>query len=218
MENKFINSSSWMRDSLHLIGHRNLFDLVLPGTHDSAAYKFSDDYMPGSQKKSVQFWINIADRLIKNKIKNIEITQTLDIYHQLKKGARYLDIRAGWFKNKWYTYHCHVGPKLSEVLSDVLKFLEKYKCEVVILEISHFRNHSPECFEALQKIICKYLGNFLCPLNPEKKFPIFDIIKQGKRAIVMMPKGFNKKLNIWPDKILKNSYPNKSVRVLGLGC
>ena len=210
MDHRYINASTWMRDSLHLIGHKSLFNLVLPGTHDSAAYEFSDDYMPGSQKKSVQFWINLTDGLIKNLIKNIEITQTLDVYHQLKRGARYLDIRAGWFKKKWYTYHCHVGPTLKKVLTDVAKFLNKYECEIVIVEISHFRNHTPDSIEKLKFLIQKHLSKFLCHLDPSTEFPVFNLISQNRRAIVMLPKGHDKKLFIWPDKALKNSYPNKN--------
>ena len=210
MDHRYINASTWMRDSLHLIGHKSLFNLVLPGTHDSAAYEFSDDYMPGSQKKSVQFWINLTDGLIKNLIKNIEITQTLDVYHQLKRGARYLDIRAGWYKKKWYTYHCHVGPTLKKVLTDISKFLNKYECEVVIIEISHFRNHNQESIEKLKLLIQKHLSKFLCHLDPSTEFPIFNLISSNRRAIVMLPKGHDKKLFIWSDKALKNSYPNKN--------
>lgn len=210
MDERFINSSTWMRDTLHLIGHKSLTDLVLPGTHDSAAYKFSDKYMPGAQSKKVQRIINITDFLIKNIIKSVEITQELTVYKQLKRGARYLDIRAGWLDHKWYTYHCHAGPTVEKVLKDVKRFLKKYECEVVIIEISHFRNKTTESEGVLKALILNYLGDMLCDVNPTLKFPLFDIISRNKRAIVCMPKLHDSKMCIWSDSILKNSYPNKS--------
>ena len=210
MDKRFINSSTWMRDTLHLIGHKSLTDLVLPGTHDSAAYKFTDKYMPGAQSKKVQRIINLADFLIKNIIKSVEITQELTIYKQLKRGARYLDIRAGWLDHQWYTYHCHAGPTVEKVLKDIQRFLKKHECEVVIIEISHFRNKTPESEKILKALIENYLGDMLCDKNPSQNFPLFDIISRNKRAIVCMPKINDPEKCIWGDSILKNSYPNKN--------
>ena len=95
MELKYIQKSTWIRDSLHIIGHKTLFDLTLPGSHDTAAFKFRNAVMPGTTSNFVEFLISASGSLIDKNVIKMEQTQELDTYNQLLAGARYLDIRVG---------------------------------------------------------------------------------------------------------------------------
>lgn len=211
MDLKYIQPATWMRDSLHIIGHKTLLEITIPGTHDSAAYRFTNILMPGSQSDFVEFLIKNTGGLIDDTIKHMETTQELNVYEQLLAGARYLDIRAGWLNNEWLTYHCHVGDKLEKVLLDVKRFLDCFDCEIVIVEISHFRskNSTPNVDE-LHRIIFSSLGEHMFPVRYNLDFTIGEMIESQKRAIVTVPKYFDENRGLWKSKFLKNTYPEKN--------
>ena len=199
-----------MRDSLHVIGHRTLKEIVIPGTHDSAAYKQSDTLMPGTQTNFVEFLIKNSGGLLHETIKKLETTQEIDVYEQLLAGARYIDIRAGWIDGEWMTYHCHVGEKLELVLRDIERFLDFHECEVVIVEISHFKSkNSQPNKEELYRIIMEHLGDKLYPVNYRLDFTVSEVVRSGRRAIVALPKNYDDEgRGIWRNSFIKNTYPD----------
>lgn len=210
MEPKFIQPSTWMRDSLHIIGHKTLQELVLPGTHDSGAYSFTNQIMPGSVSGAVHKIISIGSGLLTKSINKMEKTQVLTVYKQLKAGTRYLDLRAGYINHDWYIYHCHTGPKVKDVLKDVKKFLSKHECEVVIIEISHFRNGSPESYKKLNGIIEEELSEYFLYKETPLNTPLFTLISSSQRALVCVPKIHTMSEGLWNNNIIKNTYPNKN--------
>ncbi|OMJ79644.1 hypothetical protein SteCoe_20322 [Stentor coeruleus] len=210
MEPKYIQASTWMRDSLHIIGHKTLQELVLPGTHDSGAYSFTKQIMPGSVSGAVHKIIKIGSGLLTKSINKMEKTQMLTVYKQLKAGTRYLDLRAGYINDDWYIYHCHTGPKLQEVLQDVKKFLSKHECEFLIIEISHFRNGSPETYKKLQIIIEEELFEYFVYKETPLDTPLFTLISSSQRALVCVPKIHKISNFLWNNNFIKNTYPNKN--------
>jgi len=87
----------------------------MPGTHDSGTYTFS---------KSKLF-------------SAAGLTQNVDIYEQLSRGMRYLDVRvASSPSGETAIYHgCLEGGKFSEVLSEIKRFLDEHRGEFVILDV-----------------------------------------------------------------------------------
>ena len=110
-------SADWMAE---LDGSLRLTDLVLPGTHDSAA-----------RYVGLPFFSRCQD---------------LSIAEQLEAGARYLDIRLGTEDSKLKLMHgfvnCKTGPMLwdgtlylEDVLADCYAFLEAHPTETILFAV-----------------------------------------------------------------------------------
>ena len=106
-----MRTSSWMGDLGDQIASKPLKDLAIPGSHDSGTY---DMVQVGCAAQGV------------------------DVYEQLRAGARYLDLRAKWCANDYYFYHGYFASanKLSSVLDQIQRFLKEdnNKTEVLILD------------------------------------------------------------------------------------
>lgn len=130
--------ASWMQDNLALLGDKSLKQLMLPASHDAGMYLsgFLD--------------------------KDFGKTQTLDLYDQLSNGIRYFDLRPLYKNNELYIYHGSItGPKLSDVLDQIKKFMEEGHHELVILKFSHYGAFNLHIYPKLVDEIDHKLGNWL---------------------------------------------------------
>lgn len=73
-------------------------------------------------------------------------TQSLPIHKQLIDGVRYFDIRVEKKRNaELVIYHSIAkGQTFTQVVDDILKFMETNTTELVILDFQHFKNDSME--------------------------------------------------------------------------
>jgi hypothetical protein len=112
-----------MGDLGNKIGSIYLKDLTIPGSHDSGTYGM---VVPGCAAQGV------------------------NVYEQLRAGARYLDLRAMWHMFDYHIYHGEVASlnKLSSVLDQIQQFLKENKNEVLILD---FRLYPRKDKEELQE-------------------------------------------------------------------
>lgn len=107
---------SWMQT----VQNTPLWSLVLPGTHNSCAYK------------SKNYLLNFR-RIMDN--------QHLTIYEQLMMGVRVLDIRICFRKssslsqNEYWVCHTFLVMPLDEALDQINTFLKEHPTELVVLEI-----------------------------------------------------------------------------------
>jgi hypothetical protein len=117
-----INTSSWMGDLGYQIGSCQLKDLTIPGSHDSGTYGM---LVPGCDAQGV------------------------DVYEQLRAGARYLDLRAMWHMADYHMYHGDVASlnRLSSVLDQIQQFLKENKNEVLILDFRLYPRKDKEELE-----------------------------------------------------------------------
>ena len=110
---------NWMS----LFENYSLWDLVLPGSHDSAAY------------------------ISKNKLLYLQkymLTQSLSIYEQMKAGVRVLDLRVVGYINyeedgpdakmEYWLAHTAIIVPLKLVLQEILTFINENPSEVLVLE------------------------------------------------------------------------------------
>lgn len=113
-------TSCWMKN---LKDEAVISELVIPGSHDSSTYSMEPTSSNNLIAKAAQ-------------------TQDMNVYGQLKLGARSLDLRGDEVFGKIVANHGVVtGCEVSEVLRDILKFSEENPTEVTILI---FRNCSKE--------------------------------------------------------------------------
>lgn len=101
----------WMANQA--VQSQGLFDLTLPGTHNSGMYP-----LPGGPTSNYGI-----------------ISQSLNVSQQLHMGVRYLDMAVAWdgVKAVMSNGRYQGTPSLRAVLQDVLQFLQEYDQEVVVL-------------------------------------------------------------------------------------
>lgn len=131
-------NSTWMGDLKHVIQDKRLHEIVLPGTHNAGSYS-CDPFDPAPFAPGISLhWLS---RLWCCVSKNFAICQAADVTHQLRSGARYLDIRVCYDERGGIlrTEHSLYGSPLRDVLSQVSAFVQTHESEIVIVELKHFR-------------------------------------------------------------------------------
>jgi hypothetical protein len=121
-----VASESWMKS---IKDDTPLYELVLPGTHDSAAYTMN---------------VPIAREFV--------VTQTSNISEQLTRGIRYVDFRVGVCEgttNSMCMFHGKVYLKLSlgAAVGMVKSFLAQSPSETVVMRLQHENGKEPDDFQ-----------------------------------------------------------------------
>ncbi|CAG9315127.1 unnamed protein product [Blepharisma stoltei] len=210
-----INPASWMSDSLEFIGQKTLKEITLPGTHDSGAYWLGDVWMPDAGSDWPNEAAAVGQKIGKNETwvtRNFALAQDQNLYQQLLGGIRYLDIRSGWDNttNQWVTFHYLCGSPITELFGNISKFMEEYKNEILVLEVSHFSGFpSHQNIRDLRAMIIEYFGEFIYPVNLSFNFTINDMIESGKTVIVTMSE--EDSAPIWPGDTIYNTYANSPI-------
>ncbi len=171
------NSSSddyahWMERLFPVLQDLPLWQITVPGSHDSGAYRLSNAIAPGgSAPEWIQNLLRIGDQIplvgqdldnfILEVLHDWSLTQSLDIAGQLNLGIRYLDLRPTFYQNNFYAYHSLVGPSFADILGQIKSFLNNISRELVILDFSHFANFQDEQHAQFISLIQETLGNLL---------------------------------------------------------
>jgi hypothetical protein len=88
-------TANWMERLYQDHPDTRLRDIIIPGTHDSATHEINKK---SPLPEDAPGFFKIAKRTVANMSK----TQKNDIYGQLLRGSRYLDLRVTDYKNKLY--------------------------------------------------------------------------------------------------------------------
>ena len=134
----------WMEEHSESLQELKIGDLMLVGAHDAGAYR---DYQ------------GIGDD---NWATSAVFAQEEDLLHQLIWGARFLDIRAGFYPTTderfWLVHGIIKTHPMMEGINDVKEFLANTK-EIVVWEINTFE----QVFDLLLNQICGSWQNCLEP-------------------------------------------------------
>ncbi|WP_196891969.1 phosphatidylinositol-specific phospholipase C domain-containing protein [Aureivirga marina] len=118
-------------------------------------------------------------------------TQDQNIYQQLHHGSRFFDLRLDGNLN---IYHGPVGgPSVDHVLSDVRKFMEEGREELVILKFSHFKDINEDKYKTLITKIQESLGNYLYENTTGRRLgdiTIGEFVGEGGRILVLVDENF----------------------------
>lgn len=149
-----IDRTSWMADSLSLIGDKSLMEIAMPASHDAG--------MGITQNCRLGDGCNTQ-------------TQNHTILGQLEVGSRYFDIRPVTYNGTMYTGHYTVndtlgtlgcnGQSIADVLNNVKSYLENGR-DIVILKFSHYfnRNSGGGFSDEQMKILLDQVTQALQPL------------------------------------------------------
>ncbi|MDX7986058.1 hypothetical protein FE392_01735 [Xenorhabdus sp. 12] len=120
-----INAESWMQDHRNILGDYSLEEICIPGSHDAGM-------------SSVTWITTFASECN-------TLTQTNNIFGQLKLGTRYFDIRPVIQDDKFYTGHYSKivlaweganGESLDSIIDGINQFT-KNNNEVIIIRLNH---------------------------------------------------------------------------------
>jgi hypothetical protein len=113
-------------------------EIALLGAHDAFSSKINkkSDIDPNSANKLLG---NKAIRLILGDmfVRLAKAQKSLP-YDLAVKGVRYFDGRVTYADNDWYTMHSFLSQPFSEVLTDLMRFLQGHPGEFIVLDIQHF--------------------------------------------------------------------------------
>ncbi len=145
-------TANWMGRLYQDHPDTRLRDIIIPGTHDSATYNiYKNSPFPAGTSKLF--------KLAKKTVANMSKTQNKDIYWQLLRGVRYLDLRVTDYQNELYIVHGMISVDLETVLKDIRKFRKEYPREIIFIDFQ--KMPKPKYFSKLHELIQKYLGEFL---------------------------------------------------------
>jgi len=183
-----LNSSSWMLDNKNVLYNRNLYEISLPGTHDSGSYNITGNKFIDIPLE-YQVLINLAKYLgipIDKLVKGWTQTQLVNITQQLNLGIRYLDLRICFYNDTWYIHHNFIiGLPLITILKQIEEFLIINQGEIVIIELSHIYNETDKNIEILNKTINDNLSTFTYKNKIYKNETIGELIGLGQRLIIV---------------------------------
>lgn len=120
---------SWMTDKIELIRNIKISELVIPGTHNSAAY-ILDLKRPTPPK--FQRYLPLLS-LASYFVEKWTLNQKANVYDQLNMGIRSIDLRLSYVEGTFYTSHTFACVKLDVILDQINKFLTENPNEVLFI-------------------------------------------------------------------------------------
>ena len=210
------NRSEWMRNApwLH---NRSLYEITLPGTHDSGAYMLYNHYLRGFVADWIEHAMELAQLLhidVYHIVKMWALSQTGSVAEQLRAGARYIDLRCSWNGTAWVTFHFEQGVPCSVLMRDVSDFLNTFTSEIVYVELgSESSPNKKEPDESIMKLLYNDIRDTLLPYHiPTNSdlhsLTLHQLVKANTRCLIASPHRqpeYKTKIFI-SDSIIHNSY------------
>uniref|UniRef100_A0A4W6CUN4 Phosphatidylinositol-specific phospholipase C X domain-containing protein n=1 Tax=Lates calcarifer TaxID=8187 RepID=A0A4W6CUN4_LATCA len=199
---QFTSYRDWMAQLPVELHNTPLFNLAIPGSHDSMSYDLdinSSIIEPDKLKKLSKIYC--ARKIVRK----WAVTQEETITKQLDAGVRYLDLRIARKANdtdptRLYFYHgLYTRTDVETVLKEINDWAEKHPKEIVILALSNFKGFDKNIKEQLHN----HLINFIKTLFGAKLFLRMNIptLKrcwdQGRNVIVSYDYPANQHPEIW---------------------
>ncbi|KXJ26691.1 PI-PLC X domain-containing protein 3 [Exaiptasia diaphana] len=187
-EGKADDFSRWMENLPNEKQLCFLKDLVMPGSHDSGTFYLDQSSEIGPDASAgIQNLCSVFGRLAKSVVYSWSITQSLNIYQQLKAGIRYLDLRVAFrpLDNEIRIVHALYGSTISEILEEVQMFTNENPKEVVILDFNHFYNMDCEAHQRLADTLLGMFGEVMrIPGKDGLNFTLQDMWGNDEKVII----------------------------------
>ncbi|XP_046652432.1 PI-PLC X domain-containing protein 1-like isoform X1 [Daphnia pulicaria] len=183
---------SWMWQNREKLGSVPLYQLFLPGTHNSGSYR------PYNGHSSDTVFMRYL------------ICQDEDIFHSLSYGIRYLDVRVGYYPERddkfWLNHnYARVNP-LRFLIEDLKNFLEVTR-EIVILDFHRFpvgfsqntlRNR--ETHDRLVKLLSDKLSDYMVPSSFGPMTTMNDLWAINRTLIIVYADDWTRSSHpfLWP--------------------
>lgn len=167
----------WMEENYYHLRDKLINQIIMPGSHNSAAYKLDLNENVGSHKEKFGISCARSFKSVKNIIKDWTLTQNSNIYQQLTSGIRVFDFHLSFDikREKYYLSNIFPVLDLEDCLDQILDFLKENCNEILILSFNEDRNHCSNIkfrniLEVI-KIIKNKIGQYL--VSKKDKFPTY---------------------------------------------
>lgn len=182
--------ANWMQDLPIQKKEHPINKILLPGTHNSHAYRIDFSRIMGKWK-----WVRFPIRLIpfaRKILSDWTKTQRQDLTAQLHAGIRYFDFRVSYDEKekRYYLTHTFTCMPLEEALNDIKRFMEAHPGEVLLISAKSDWEHrqvmcQPVREKELLKIVEKSLGSLLCPPRPlnDCSMSIRELTQRNQRIL-----------------------------------
>jgi hypothetical protein len=175
----------WMQSTLDTIGSKWLREISMPASHDSGMSEVTGLY---------------------GGVKHNTLTQTFNVFDQLRLGARYLDMRPVSFRRNFWTGHFQKGTigavgcsgrSLNKIVADINRFTDLYPGELIIIDISHDMNsnnmYKPFTINKWQNLykVLNQINDLWIPTSDDipvdlSTLPLSSFITPGSRSSVLI--------------------------------
>lgn len=167
--------SRWMGCCRAYFGEQTLWEMCLPGSHDTLTYDLGTTVSQSEQAAPI---LNFLDKIkllgVGEFIRAQSQTQTLTITEQLNAGMRFLDLRVSWEgpdPSDWHGVHFVItNQKFASYLVELRTWLTQHPTEMVVAWISYhgdpcapYPGATPAAYAALSASIAEALGNMIVP-------------------------------------------------------
>ncbi|XP_019380396.1 PREDICTED: PI-PLC X domain-containing protein 1 isoform X1 [Gavialis gangeticus] len=162
-------NSQWMSQLPESLWNVPLYNLSLPGSHDTMSYCL-DKVSPVSENESklLKFVDKCAPCIVRPIIMKWSTTQVQNLAEQLNAGIRYLDLRIAHKSHDpsmdlYFVHMIYTSVSVEDTLWEISKWLQSHPWEVVILACRNFdglsRNHHCHLISCIKRIF----HSKLCP-------------------------------------------------------
>ena len=192
--------SNWMADMMPAIGHLTLWELCLPGSHNTLTYDLSCDKASGDSLPNLgplESW-PLKD-IAMNEVRKLCKCQVIDIVEQLDAGIRFLDFRVIYSHHRWVGVHGMETDGLAEgYLHHVHQWLQAHPGEIVVVWLSRHGNEKatgdaqyPDTSVAMKqqfyRRILRMFGNLVVDHQntPLDHTPIQTLVAHNRRLVLL---------------------------------
>jgi len=217
--------SEWMRNAAWT-HNRTLYEITLPGTHDSGAYTLYNSYLRGFVADWIEDAMQLAQLLhidIYHVVKLWALSQASSpvgsVAGQLRAGARYIDLRCSWNGTSWVTFHFEQGVLCSVIMRDISDFLNAFRGEIVYVEFGSESSPSKkEPDESTMKLLYNDIRDtllpFHIPVNSDlHSLTVAQLVEANARCLIASPHRpieYANKIFI-SDSIIHNTYADSDI-------
>ena len=185
----------WITNLFRDYTHVSLHKILLPGSHDTATYKF-DFSIP--LKGNKQLFNTVTNNKILGKILKPILTRwsqchTLNFLEQLNIGIRFFDLRVGYLKNKIYFAHSFATMPMDELIQQIKQFYSQSDIHIkepIILKFTYdyYNRHTMYSLDNKKKFWKKImeLYKYIYSIQNNKIPLLSDIHASGKPVILIV--------------------------------
>eukprot|EP00126_Sphaerothecum_destruens_P001003 Sdes_comp12189_c0_seq1m2945 len=188
----------WMSFNYELFKNKPLYDLFLPGTHNSHM-SYISDYTQYSYDQNDTSQVSLVQRLqslstlpdFQSFVFGWTVNQDMNISTQFFCGIRLLDIKLGRLVTKpedpnIYTVHLFPGPLFSSVLQEIKEYVAHSE-ELIYIRLQSFYGFTSEDHQAVLKMLTASLGNKMAFKSkiPDLKSATYESLMKSNQKIVV---------------------------------
>eukprot|EP00760_Papus_ankaliazontas_P014715 PhM_4_TR16135/c2_g3_i1/m.5412 len=192
---------NWMRDNFALLQSKPIYDICMPGTHDSGTYALTTTVAP-SAPSFVQELKKITGDTFMSVVTAWAQSQPSEqcIHDQLMLGSRYTDLRVDYDapNDTLRIAHGLFGPAVKDVVTQIQQFHAAHPDEFLVIAFNSLDTMTPALHSRLVSLLQSTWGNAMVDADnfnktlqelhstPQRLFVFYgddDVVKQNKFLI-----------------------------------